>query len=80
MLEENVTSDNVTDLDCPVWTDKETDDYQIDMLSFWLEGVTQFIVAIFGLIGNSISAFILSRYVSFRYLISNPTTYSRCDM
>ena len=63
MVAENVTDVNVTNLDCPVWTDEETDDFQIDMLSFWLEGITQFIVAIFGLIGNSISAFILSRYV-----------------
>lgn len=57
---ETMTSDNQTALlDCPVYDDG--DDLQIAKLSFWLEGVSQCCVAICGLIGNSISAFILSR-------------------
>ena len=54
---------NLTNLDCPVYEDG--DDLQIAKFSFWLEGVAQCCVAICGLIGNSISAFILSRYVKF---------------
>ena len=49
-------------LECPCYDDQ--DDYQISSLAFWIEGISQFIVAIFGVIGNLISAFILSRYFS----------------
>jgi hypothetical protein len=64
MMGENCTTlalnltGNVT-LECPCYN--EQDDYQISSLAFWIEGISQFIVAIFGVIGNLISAFILSR-------------------
>ena len=54
----NVSS-NETMPNCPVY--EKSDDYHIGQLAFWIEGISQFIVAIFGLIGNFISAFILSR-------------------
>ena len=65
MAAENITlmalnvSANVTTLNCPVYN--KSDDHQIGQLAIWIEGISQFIVATFGLIGNFISAFILSR-------------------
>ena len=59
---------NVT-LECPCYN--EQDDYQISSLAFWIEGISQFIVAIFGVIGNLISAFILSRYVYYKGLFDS---------
>ena len=47
------------DVDCPTYT--EYNDYVISMMSFWLEGVIQSCVCVLGLIGNLISAIILSR-------------------
>jgi hypothetical protein len=44
------------DLGCPVF-----DDDILELLKFWLEGVVQCAIAILGLIGNIISAVILSR-------------------
>ena len=52
-------SANMTTLNCPVYD--KSDDHQIGLLAFWIEGISQIIVAIFGLIGNFISTFILSR-------------------
>ena len=46
------------DLDCPIY-----DDAILLPLGFWLEGVVQCTIALLGLIGNLISAIILSRYV-----------------
>lgn len=61
--------DNSTDiLDCPIY--KEGDDLQIAKFSFWLEGVTQCCVAVCGLIGNFISAFILTRYKSLGFILN----------
>ncbi len=61
------TNQSLVDLDCPVYEDG--DDLQVAKFSFWLEGVSQCCVAICGLIGNSISAFILSRLVTCLYVI-----------
>ena len=44
------------DLECPIY-----DDAILLPLSFWLEGVVQCAIALLGLIGNLISAIILSR-------------------
>ena len=63
MIGDNITEDlNVTTtiLDCPKY--EPGDDLTIAKFSFWLEGVTQCCVAISGLVGNFISAFILTRY------------------
>ena len=44
------------DLDCPIY-----DEAILLPLGFWLEGVVQCTIALLGLIGNLISAIILSR-------------------
>ena len=49
-------SANETALDCP-----EFDESFLEPLSFWLEGVTQVVISVLGLLGNLISAIILSR-------------------
>ena len=50
---------NITALDCPQYDDG--DDLLLAKFDFWLEGVVQCSVAFSGLIGNAISAFILTR-------------------
>ena len=50
---------NITALDCPQYD--EGDDLLLAKFDFWLEGVVQCSVAFSGLIGNAISAFILTR-------------------
>ena len=50
---------NITALDCPKYD--EGDDLLLAKFSFWLEGVVQCSVAMSGLVGNAISAFILTR-------------------
>ena len=63
MIGDNITEDlnlTTTLLDCPKY--EPGDDLTIAKFSFWLEGVTQCCVAISGLVGNFISAFILTRY------------------
>ena len=52
---------NITALDCPKYD--EGDDLLLAKFSFWLEGVVQCSVAMSGLVGNAISAFILTRWV-----------------
>ena len=47
------------ELDCPEYD--ESGEVLIKKFSFWVEGITLCITAFFGLIGNSISAIILSR-------------------
>ncbi len=46
---------------CPVFT--ENDKVVFKHFNFWVEGVVQCTVALLGLLGNFISAVILSRYV-----------------
>ena len=56
------TTTNLTEVDvtnCPIY--EKGDDLTIAKFSFWLEGVVQCCVAISGLVGNFISAFILTR-------------------
>ena len=47
------------DLHCPVFTDE--DNNILVIITFWLEGVTNCIIASSGLIANLVSAFILSK-------------------
>jgi hypothetical protein len=55
----NATNSSLGGLQCPTFD--EYDDVLISRLSFWVEGVVQSCVALAGIIGNVISATILSR-------------------
>ena len=57
--EASATEFAALDVSCPTYT--PYNDYVINMISFWLEGVIQSSVCIVGLFGNLISAIILSR-------------------
>ena len=46
-------------LDCPVNSDEEFE--LLDKFSFWVEGVLQTVLAVFGIIGNTIASVIISR-------------------
>ena len=52
---------NVTALEeiCPTFDDSDFE--LLGRFSFWLEGVSQTILAIFGILGNCFSCFILTR-------------------
>ena len=58
------------------------DDITISFWKFWLEGVTQVIISVFGLFGNILSIYILTRYVG-RNSAGNMQTsskyYSYCN-
>ena len=49
-------------LDCPDFSKSDLE--LVGFWSFWLEGVCQVIISVFGLFGNILSIYILTRYVS----------------
>ena len=58
-LAENSTSFEAT-IDCPNMT---AHDWEIvDQFDFWLEGVSYMLIGLFGLFGNIVSIYILTRY------------------
>ena len=46
------------ELDCPQYSDEQA--HQVDVFSFWCEGIILCVIAVFGLIGNTLSAAILT--------------------
>ena len=52
------------------------DDITISFWKFWLEGVTQVIISVFGLFGNILSIYILTRYVG-KNSVGNMQTSSK---
>lgn len=56
---EHETTVNISTLDCPDYDDEAMK--MVDEFSFWIEGVTQTIIAILGICGNIVAGFILSR-------------------
>lgn len=46
-------------LDCPVYTDEEK--ARVDVFSVWCEGVLITVIAVFGLLGNTVATIILSK-------------------
>lgn len=54
----NVNNTSVSQLDCPDYSDEEAQLMQ--KVSFAIEGVVQTIVAIFGILGNSLASYILA--------------------
>ena len=57
-MEPNETN-NISALDCPEFSD--ADIRFLDGFSFWVEGVLQTTMAVFGIIGNTIASVIISR-------------------
>ena len=49
---------NVTTLDCPIYS--ENDQALLNFFSFWIEGVLTTLVAILGILGNTVVSFIIS--------------------
>ena len=49
-------------LDCPDFAKSDLE--LVGFWSFWLEGVCQVIISVFGLFGNILSIYILTRYVT----------------
>lgn len=47
------------DLDCPEYSD--ADFAFLDAVSFWMEGVLQTVLAVFGIVGNTIASVIIAR-------------------
>jgi hypothetical protein len=56
----NDSNVNITLLDCPVFDDSVQK--FVEGFTFWVEGVSQTIIAILGIFGNVVAAFILTRY------------------
>lgn len=52
----NMTSDNV--LECPEYSNETA--FNIDMFAFWVEGILLCIIAVPGIVGNTLSSYILS--------------------
>ena len=51
----------ITEVECPIWEHPEDDD-RLAFFKFINEGVLQVIISIFGIFGNSLSIYILTRY------------------
>ena len=60
-LNDTTMAGNATEMaiDCPVYSNEDM--LLVDEFSFWIEGVIQTIVAILGILGNSVASIILSR-------------------